>query len=392
MTTNQIKNAYLNVFGDEPAPSEIIEIKENEDFYGNNSQDLAEQLIKSPRFLNQPKTDDNIERTFQVFFGSKPTEKELEEIKGNNDYWGENLGNVAEGLRRTPRWNSDNPLNIRPIVDDQGGKAIESPSNTSPKQEIEEENMRTPKTKEHTKKIEEDLKSLGLTDNEISVLDDNTKEFIGTISEEINNVENTEPLPTTFTPDVLEQMYEKAINDPKIQKYYQRMENRYVEQVLTSVAEAQEDLSFSTRRKMRDFKRQKEDLSAKAEKQGILYSGVRDEAKEDLQEEQSDVITSKVRQARSQLQEVGKQAEQTLGTKKVKDLDLALSVPEIQGIDSKEVSNMVNRGEITFDEYSEAIRPEESDIGRQKFEETKQEYQRLINQTDILANPDNVTR
>lgn len=357
-----INQAYLQIFGAKPSETEIRDIMANPGYWGTNLNSVATRLTESPRFVNQPVNKETITRTWKAFFGSDPTPSEIQEVLKTPQYWGTNLGTLKEKVQATTRFTQDPVIKVASNVTNETLNPL--------------------------------LRQIGLSDDVIARLDPDTKMFYGTIGKQMmDNIEKSIPAPTTFTADTFKSLYEQARNNPKINQYYSDIQSRKVEDILNNIAVAQEDFDFTNRQMANTFTKQVEDLAAQTEQAGMLYSGVRQANEAKLAEQQQGVIRSSQFQAKQRLQDIGRQAEEILGTKAVNDLRLGLQQTNNLGtnINPNVAQNIQTNPNLGFVGYGTAISSEQSALGQQKQAEIQNEYERLKAERTLLTNPQQST-
>lgn len=406
LTDRDIKKAYKNIFNDTPKDTEINEIKRSQDYWGTNSREVAEKLIESPRFQNMEKTEDDTARIFSVFLGREPQDEELNEIMNNSDFWGDNLGGFAHGLTRTKSY-SDNPtLSLVDMPDEEdidvGNKNIPTGDkrNEESQRPVGETSQRDRQRKQReearknkNKKLNQDLKGIGLDDDDINNLNEDEKEFLGTVgSKMLKNVEEGNPAPTTFTPETFENLYEEAMNDENIKEHYQGVTGRIKEQFVNQIAEAQEDFEFQARRQAREFGVEREELQRELEESGQLYSQTREQEEKEMRSRRRDVIRSTRSEAKRRLDQAQKRLQEKIGTDKASNVASQVGVSQkmLEGIDNVSegfARDLTKEGNIEAEGFSNAISGEESEVGQEKFQAQVKEYQNRLRDLDTLANP-----
>jgi uncharacterized protein YneF (UPF0154 family) len=357
-----INQAYQAIFGSNPSESEIRDIMANPSYWGNNLNSVAERLTQSQRFVNQPVNEDTISRTWQTFFGSKPTPQEIQEILKTPQYWGRNVGTLKDKVQATTRYTQDPTIKVAGNVTNETLNPL--------------------------------LRQIGLSDDVINRLDPDTKMFYGTIGKQmLDNVEKSIPAPTTFNADTFKQLYEQARNNPKINQYYSDIQSRKVEDILNNVAIAQQDYDYTNRTLASNFSQQVQDLAAKTEQAGMAYSGIREQNKAKLAEQQAGILTSTQSQAKQRLQDIGRQAEELLGSKAVADLRIGLNQPTDlgTGVNADVASTIQANPNIGYTGYGTAINSEQSSLGQAKQAEIGAEYERLKAERNLLINPQQST-
>jgi hypothetical protein len=396
LTDRDIKKAYKNIFDSAPKQTEIDEIKRSQEYWGTNSREVAEKLIESTRFQNMEKTREHTARIFSVFLGREPQEDELNEIMNNQDFWGDNLGSFAHGLTRTKSY-SDNPtLSLVDIPDEvdanvggntSGGRRPVGQSSERDIQAKRREEARASKNK----KLEQDLKGIGLDDEDINNLSQDEKEFLGVVgSKMLKNVEEGTPAPTTFTPETFDNLYEEAMNDEHIKEHYQGVTARVKEQFVDQVAQIQEDFEFQARRQARKFGEETEQLQRELEESGQLYSKTREEEEQEMNTRKQDVIRSTRSNAKRRLDKAQKQLQEKIGTEKANNVASQVSVNKkmLEGINSQEFAqDLTEQGNIEAEGYANTITGEQSQVGQDKFDNQIKEYQNRLRDLDTLANP-----
>ena len=362
MQREDINQAYLAIFGAKPAESEIRDIMANPGYWGNNLNSVAQRLTESARFVNQPVNEDTITRAWKVFFGGPPEKSEINEILKTPQYWGRNVGVMKDRVLSSSRY-----------VQNPGIKVAETVTNDT---------------------LNPLLRQIGLSDDVINRLDPDTKMFYGTIGKQMmDNVEKSIPAPTTFNADTFQQLYNQAQNNPKIKQFYENIQSRKVEDIINNIAIAQEDYNYVNRQMATKFTDQVKDLASQTEQAGMLYSGIRDRNQAKLAEQQGEVIRSTQSQAKRQLQDIGRQAEELLGSKAVQDLKLGLTQPGNLGVGiAPEVQQNMQQGpNLGYQTYGTAITSEQSALGQQKQAEIQSEYERLKAERTLLTNPQQST-
>jgi hypothetical protein len=218
--------------------------------------------------------------------------------------------------------------------------------------------------------------------------------FYGTIGKQMmDNIEKSIPAPTTFNADTFKQLYEQAKNNPKINQFYEGIQSRKVEDILNNIAIAQQDYDFTNRQMATQFTEQVKNLAAQTEQAGMLYSGIRERNQAKLAEQQGQIIESTQAQAKRQLQDIGRQAEELLGSKAIQDLKLGLTQPTNLGVGiAPEVQQTMQQGpNLGYQAYGTAITSEQSALGQQKQAEIQAEYERLKAERTLLTNPQQST-
>jgi len=362
MQREDINQAYLAIFGAKPAESEIRDIMANPGYWGNSLNSVSQRLTESARFVNQPVNEDTITRAWQVFFGASPAQSEINEILKTPQYWGRNVATLKEKVLSSSRY-----------VQNPGIKVAETVTNET---------------------LNPLLRQIGLSDDVINRLDPDTKMFYGTIGKQMmDNVEKSIPAPTTFNADTFKQLYDQAQNNPKIKQFYENIQSRKVEDILNNIAIAQEDYSFANRQMATKFTEQVKDLASQTEQAGMLYSGIRDRNQAKLAEQQGEVIKSTQFQAKRQLQDIGRQAEELLGSKALQNLQLGLTQPTNLGVGiAPEIQQSMQQApNLGYQGYGTAITTEQSALGQQKQAEIQSEYERLKAERTLLTNPQQST-
>ena len=362
MQREDINQAYLAIFGAKPAESEIRDIMANPGYWGNSLNSVSQRLTESARFVNQPVNEDTITRAWQVFFGASPEKSEINEILKTPQYWGRNVATLKEKVLSSSRY-----------VQNPGIKVAETVTNET---------------------LNPLLRQIGLSDDVINRLDPDTKMFYGTIGKQMmDNVEKSIPAPTTFNADTFKQLYDQAQNNPKIKQFYENIQSRKVEDILNNIAIAKEDYSFANRQMATKFTEQVKDLASQTEQAGMLYSGIRDRNQAKLAEQQGEVIRSTQFQAKRQLQDIGRQAEELLGSKALQNLQLGLTQPTNLGVGiAPEIQQSMQQApNLGYQGYGTAITTEQSALGQQKQAEIQSEYERLKAERTLLTNPQQST-
>lgn len=357
----QIIQAY-SAFGWKPTSKEIAEIRKESSFWGSTVDSIAGRLINSSRFASQPKNRTNVASAFKALLGYEPTSAQLNEVMKNRDFWGTNMAGVANGIRNTPAYR-DNP-----------GIKVE--------QRAQDEAL-----------ISNIKQGLGLTDKEISQMSRDQMQFMGQIGAQmIDNIEKSIPAPTTFNAKTFQDLYQQARENPKINQYFEAVRGRSVEDILNSVAQMQEDFEYVQTQQAQQFTRQVEGLDAEIEQAGLLYSGIREKAEDQLREQQMGVIRSTQSEARRNLQSLGRQAESQLGTQAVQSLNLQLTQPSNFGqYTNQQVQNMMSTQNVQFQGYQQGVTKSDSQIGRQQQAQVQDEYNRLQQERLLLTNPQQMT-
>ena len=111
-----INQAYIAVFGDKPAESEIRDIMANPTYWGNNLNSVAQRLTESQRFVSQPVNADTITRAWKVFFGGPPEKSEINDVLNAPQYWGRNLGVLKEKVQASSRYTQDPGIKVAGTV------------------------------------------------------------------------------------------------------------------------------------------------------------------------------------------------------------------------------------------------------------------------------------
>lgn len=362
MQREDINQAYLAIFGAKPAESEIRDIMANPGYWGNSLNSVAQRLTESARFVNQPVNEDTITRAWQVFFGASPEKSEINEILKTPQYWGRNVATLKEKVLSSSRY-----------VQNPGIKVAETVTNET---------------------LNPLLRQIGLSDDVINRLDPDTKMFYGTIGKQMmDNVEKSIPAPTTFNADTFKQLYDQAQNNPKIKQFYENIQSRKVEDIINNIAIAQEDYNYVNRQMATKFTEQVKDLASQTEQAGMLYSGIRDRNQAKLAEQQGEVIRSTQFQAKRQLQDIGRQAEELLGSKALQNLQLGLTQPTNLGVGiAPEIQQSMQQApNLGYQGYGTAITTEQSALGQQKQAEIQSEYERLKAERTLLTNPQQST-
>lgn len=384
LTEQEIRKAYQNVFGSEPQKSELNEIMQTSDYWGDNARDVAEKLMETPRFQEQPKDEGTIKRTFSLFLGREPKPSEIEEIKNDNEYWGSSAQSLVDSMKRTQGYHRDPSLKIKDIEVPQGTQRGTNMPDVSS----------SPQTREQ--KLQRDLKSIGLDDEDIRDLNTEEKEFLGTVgSKMLKNVEEGNPAPTTFTADTFQELYDQAMEDEDIKRYYDGVRTRVKDDFLSSVAQAQEDLDFQTRQNAREFQSEEDRLISELEESGQLYSNTRKEAEKRLRNRRRDVIGSTRSQARRQMTELTRDLQNRIGTDRTEDVMKRLKInrdtlDNVEGLSSQIRNDILNRDtNISGEPFRDEVSEEESELGQQQFQDQAQQYTQSLNELNTLANPDN---
>ena len=357
-----INQAYLAVFGDKPAESEIRDIMANPQYWGNNLNSVAQRLTESQRFVSQPVNADTITRAWKVFFGGPPEKSEIEGVLSAPQYWGRNLGTLKEKVQASSRYVQNPGIKVAGTVTNETLNPL--------------------------------LRQIGLSDDVINRLDPDTKMFYGTIGKQMmDNIEKSIPAPTTFNADTFKNLYEQARNNPKINQYYSDIQTRKVEDILNNVAIAQQDYTYTQRNLASNFSQQVQDLANKTEQAGMVYSGIREQNKAKLAEQQSGILTSAQSQAKQQLQNIGRQAEELLGSKAVADLKLGLTQPTDlgTGVNPDIAKTIQANPNLGYTGYNTAITSEQSSLGQAKQAEISAEYERLKAERNLLTTPQQST-
>ena len=378
-----ITQAYMTVFGGPPAESEIREILAKPSYWGNNIGSVAQRLTESNRFLSQPVNKDTITRAWTTFFGGPPAESEINEVLAKPGYWGRNVAVLTQKIKASGRYAQDPRI-----------KVTAAPPTAQQNQSFNQSVSTAVQPQRNDDSLNSMLRQIGLSDDIINRMDPESKMFYGTIGNQlISNVEKLIPAPTTFNADTFKQLYEQAKNNPKINQMYEGIQSRKVEDILNNIAISQEDYDFTNRQMATQFTKQVEDLAAQTEQAGMLYSGIRQENQAKLAQQQVDIIESTQSQAKRQLQDIGRQAEELLGSKAVNDLKLGLRQPTNLGvgINPQIAQQLQQPGNLGYTGYGTAITSEQSALGQQKQAEISAEYERLKAERNLLTNPQQST-
>ena len=379
-----ITQAYMTVFGGPPAESEIRDIMAKPSYWGNNIGSVAQRLTESNRFLSQPVNKDTITRAWTTFFGGPPTESEVKEVLAKPAYWGRNVAVLTQKIKASGRYAQDPRIKITATPP----PAQTTVSSSAPSVSASVQPQRNDDS------LNSMLRQIGLSDDIINRMDPESKMFYGTIgSQLISNIEKLIPAPTTFNADTFKQLYEQAKNNPKINQFYEGIQSRKVEDILNNIAISQQDYEFTNRQMATQFTKQVEVLAAQTEQAGMLYSGIRQENEAKLAQQQADIIQSTQAQAKRQLQDIGRQAEELLGSKAVNDLKLGLRQPINLGvgINPQIAQQLQQPANLGYTGYSTAITSEQSALGQQKQAEINAEYERLKAERNLLTNPQQST-
>lgn len=358
VSSEQIKQAYQIAFGSDPSPSEIKDIQRNPQFWGNNLDTVVDKLTSSQRFASQPVNERTVEKLFMTYLGSKPTPAEKKAILKNKGFWGTTAGALKSRIQETSRYQADPGVKITKTI--------------------------------RAEDLNRDLLDMGMTQDVINGMSPDRKTFYGAIGKQmIDNIEKSIPAPTTWTAKTLKDLYNQAKNNPKIDEYYSRLEDRQINQITTAVATMQEDFEYIQQQQAEGFTQQVEQLADQTQQAGMLYSGVRKRNEQMLEERQLGVIRSTRSDAQRRIDELKRGAEEALGTKAVEDLKLAIRGQQDFGqfVDPEIAKRM--RGDITANKSVAPIKRSESAIGQQQQAEVMQEYERLKAERDLLTNPIN---
>lgn len=382
-----ITRAYQTVFGGDPAETEIREILSKPNYWGTSIQSVANRLTESGRFLNQPVNKDTVTRAWQVFFGGPPAESEINEVLAKPGYWGRNVSTLKTKIMASNRYKQDPRIKVTPAppstpTPQQNANQVSAPAQPSLQQKINDD------------LINSSLRRLGLSDDVINRMDPESKMFYGTIGEQmLGNIEKLIPAPTTFDADTFKQLYEQAKNNPKINQFYEGIQSRKVEDILNNIAIAQQDYEFTNRQIATQFTEQVKNLTSQTEQAGMLYSGIRERNQAKLAEQQGQVIESTQAQAKRQLQDIGRQAEELLGSKAIQDLKLSIALPTNLGTGvAPEISSKLQQTpNLGYVGYGTPITSEQSALGQQKQADIQAEYERLKAERTLLTNPQQST-
>jgi RNA binding exosome subunit len=381
-----ITQAYMTVFGGPPAESEIREIMAKPSYWGNNIGSVAQRLTESNRFLSQPVNKDTITRAWTTFFGGPPAESEINEVLAKPGYWGRNVAVLTQKIKASGRYAQDPRIKVTPAP-----PPAPPPAPTSTAQQSSAPAVQPQRNDDSLNAM---LRQIGLSDDIINRMDPESKMFYGTIGNQLmSNIEKLIPAPTTFNADTFKQLYEQAKNNPKINQFYEGIQSRKVEDILNNIAISQEDYDFTNRQMATQFTKQVEDLAAQTEQAGMLYSGIRQRNEAKLAQQQGDIIQSTQSQAKRQLQDIGRQAEELLGSKAVNDLKLGLRQPTNLGvgINTQVAQQLQQPGNLGYTGYGTAITSEQSALGQAKQAEISAEYERLKAERTLLTNPQQST-
>lgn len=379
-----ITQAYMTVFGGPPAETEIREILATPNYWGNSIGSVAQRLTESNRFLSQPVNRDTITRAWTTFFGGPPAESEIKEVLAKPGYWGRNVAVLSQKIKASGRWAQDPRI-----------KVTSPPPASNPAQSNAQNNVSASvQPQRNDDNLNSMLRQIGLSDDIINRMDPESKLFYGTIGNQMmSNIEKLIPAPTTFNADTFKQLYEQAKNNPAIQNYYEGIQSRKVEDIINNIAIAQQDYDFVNRQMASQFTEQVKDLTSQTEQAGMLYSGIRQRNEAKLAEQQAGVIESSQAQAKRQLQDIGRQAEELLGSKAINDLKLGLQQPTNLGVgvNPEVAQKMQTAPSLGYQGYGTAITSEQSALGQQKQAEIQSEYERLKAERNLLTNPQQST-
>jgi len=355
LSADQITQAYKIVFGGTPAKSEIREIQATPQYWGKSLDSVVDKLMQSGRFANMPANDNTIKTIYRVYFGGNPTASELKEIKNTPGWWGSTAGAVRDRIQQTNRYIQDPGIKITKQI--------------------------------RNEDLNKDLKKMGLSQDVINGMSTDQKTLYGAVGKQMmDNIEKSIPAPTTWTAKTLKDLYKQAKDNPKIDEYYSRLEDRQINQITTSLATLQEDFEFLQTQQAEDFTGQVERLADETQQAGMLYSGIRKENQARLAEKQLGVIKSSRIDAQLRLDGLARSAEEALGTKAIEDLKLALRSKTQFGqfVDPKVAQRM--GGDIGASASLGKISASESGLGQQRQAEVQAEYERLKSERDILTN------
>jgi len=133
---------------------------------------------------------------------------------------------------------------------------------------------------------------------------------------------NNEPTPAVLSKSEMNKLWKEAKNDPTINKYYaEQLEigTKAIEENLSLMVDDFDQMSREQQKQYIDAKKQLDEAKAEA---GQVYSGFRKQAQTELAKQNADVIASSKRQAKSKLNELESQFEQTFGSNTLTGLKL----------------------------------------------------------------------
>ena len=147
------------------------------------------------------------------------------------------------------------------------------------------------------------------------------------------NASNNMPLPDTLSKKEMNKLWKEAENDPTINNYYADQLNQAKSVMNMSYATDTQGFQLATTEQQQKYVSDMQNLNATAAKSGQLYSGIRGQAKQAINNENSDTLQSTSAQYEDELNQLGQKFEQDWGTGALQNT--ALAKPYVAGnIDS----------------------------------------------------------
>jgi hypothetical protein len=144
-----------------------------------------------------------------------------------------------------------------------------------------------------------------------------------------SQVKNNAPIPDTLSKKEMNKLWDLAKNDPTINQFYANDLKQAEETINMSMATDTANFNLSTKEQQEKFIQDKLNLDASAAKYGQVYSGIRGQAKQQLNESNLDTISSTTNQMKEELDSLGSQFETKYGTPALQGT--ALAKPIVSG-------------------------------------------------------------
>jgi len=398
---SQIVNAWQMSFGRKPTPSEIKEVQNKPDFYGNSASAVFDKLKTFPEYQKKEISDREINEAYQQAFGQNASDDEIQEIKDKTDYYGKTAASVLNRLKESPRYKrqqqqknqqkkkqkeaskqkgGDQKVRIpkgetSQPADKSGSKDTypsdsqdQTPSISGPGGMPDETDAAEIKAGQPSNKdIRDNLLSIGIKPDTIEQMSPEMREYFGSIGAKmIKNVKDQNPMPAVITAKDLDRIREDVKNDPDINSYYKEKVDRYQEEFTENVARIQKDWDYTLEKKQRKFQEQRKETDRRKAKLGQTFSGIREKAEQKEKEEQKGIIESERRKVKKELDDLQERTAQQIGSERVPEADLTGTM---EGMDFDMPDKVEAEG------YDNIISKADSQLERDKAKIQEQEVQ-----------------
>mgnify|MGYP001617572262 CR=1 FL=1 len=161
---------------------------------------------------------------------------------------------------------------------------------------------------------ENKLQALGLSDETIKLLGENTAFFAALGETLTKQYEQNKIIPPTFTSEDLDRIFKEAQTSPDIADYYKEQLRVGQEQFTRNLQATQKEYTAEELDRQKKFEQEKLTLSEQEAAAGRVFSGFREQAKERLGAAQTGIIESAKRQQEKALRAYAEPFEQKYGT------------------------------------------------------------------------------